>query len=267
LNARAVGVFDSGVGGLSVLAGIRRELPAEHLLYVADSAHVPYGDKPVAFIEQRSLAIAEFLVAQGAKALVVACNTATSASAAALRARFSVPVVAIEPAVKPAAALTRSGVVAVLATAATLAGERYAGLVSRYGSGVRVLEQACGGWVEQVESGELDGPFARARVEAVLAPLLAQGADVLVLGCTHFPFLAPLIREVCDGLGGDSVQVVEPAPAVARELRRRLAEGGLLNAAEPARGSLRAWSGADPQVAHAQFQRLLGEPVEVSPLP
>jgi glutamate racemase len=220
----SIGVFDSGVGGLSVLREIRRELPNEPLVYVADSGFAPYGDREADFIEQRSDAIVRFLVGEGAKAVVVACNTATGVAVEALRQRFPVPIVAIEPAIKPAVAATRSGVVGVLATSATLASSRFAGLRSRYGTSVRIVVQACPGLPEQVELGDLTGPRTRLLVERYVRPLVAEGADTLVVGCTHYSFLIPLIQATA----GADVIVIDPAAAVARELRRRLEVADLL---------------------------------------
>lgn len=219
-----IGVFDSGVGGLSVLREIRRTLPHEDLLYVADSAHAPYGDKAADFIEARSVAISNFLIGRQAKAIVVACNTATGAAIAALRASFSVPIVAMEPAVKPAANHTKSGVIGVLATRRTLASDNFVQLFARYGSDVEILGQACPGWVEQVEAGDLSGSKTRQLVQQYVLPLVEQGADTLVLGCTHYPFLSPLIKEIA----GAGVEVIDSAAAVARELKRRLNMNKLL---------------------------------------
>lgn len=218
-QARAIGVFDSGVGGLSVLHHIRQTLPDERLIYVADSGHVPYGNKSPEYIEQRSLALTRFLIAQGADAIVIACNTATAAAAATLRSQFAIPIVGMEPAVKPAAAATKSGVVGVLATTGTLESARFAALLERYGEEVEVVTQGCPGLVEQVERGDLAGPDARALVERYTAPLLARGADTLILGCTHYPFLAPLIRDVV----GPDVILIDTGAAVARQLQRRIA--------------------------------------------
>jgi glutamate racemase len=218
-----IGVFDSGVGGLSVLREIRRVLPDESVVYVADSGFAPYGDREADFIEQRSDAIVRFLMHEGAKAVVVACNTATGVAVAALRERFPLPIVAIEPAIKPASAVSRSGVVGVLATSATLASAKFASLVDRHGASVRVVMQACPGLVERVESGDLAGPDTWALVERYTRPLLAAGADTVVIGCTHYAFLMPLIQDV----SGSDVQVIDPAPAVARELARRLDVAGL----------------------------------------
>ena len=226
---RPVGIFDSGVGGLSVLREIRRELPAEDLVYVADSAYAPYGEQSDATIETRAITIAGFLVDQSAKAIVVACNTATGIAVRTLRSRFSLPIVAIEPAVKPAALNTKSAVVGVLATRQTLSAANFARLVEAYGAEVRVLLQPCPGLVEQVEKGDFAGPATRSLVEEYVMPLLAQGADTLVLGCTHYPFLAPVIRAVA----GPSITIVDPAAAVARELRRQLEKRDLLSPKAP----------------------------------
>ncbi|MSQ69295.1 MAG: glutamate racemase [Gammaproteobacteria bacterium] len=246
-----VGLFDSGIGGWTVLREIRRELPAEALLYVADAAGAPYGDRPPEFIAARALAIAHWLRAAGAKALVVACNTATSAAVAQLRDQHTVPIVAIEPAVKPAALLTRSGIIGVLATSLTVASGNFSRLRDAHGGNVTILAQACPGLVEQVEAGALDAPHTRDLLNRYVAPLLAQGADTLVLACTHFPWLAPMLRE----LVGSEVVVVDPAPAVARELRRRLTLAALLAPAQAA-GNIRAVTTGDPQRLREQLARL-----------
>lgn len=216
--SRVIGVFDSGVGGLSVLRHIRAALPEAHLIYVADSGHVPYGDKPPEYIVERSLAITQFLAEQGAEAVVIACNTATAAAAPILRSRFSLPIVAMEPAIKPAVAATKTGVVGVLATVGTLESARFAALLEKYAGDVEIVTQGCPGLVEQVERGDLSGPETRALIERYVAPLLSRKADTLILGCTHYPFLASLIREAA----GESVTLVDTGAAVARELKRRV---------------------------------------------
>lgn len=260
---RPIGVFDSGVGGLSVLREIRRALPAEALCYVADSGHAPYGDKSADYIEARSRQIIRFLQQQGAKAVVVACNTVTGLAIEHLRQTFpQLPIVAIEPAVKPAAQSTRSGVVGVLATRQTVASPGLERLVRTHGCGKQLLLQACPGWVERVERGELSGTATLAAVAQYVQPLLDQGADTLVLGCTHYPFLLPLIRQ----LAGEAVQVLDPAPAVARELGRRLESLGLRHDAEPA-GEVRFWTSADPQRIAPVIGTLWDAPVEVDQLP
>ena len=257
-----IGIFDSGVGGLSVLREIRRELPHEDLLYVADSGHAPYGDKPAEQIERRVAAIVAFLVEQGAKAIVVACNTATGVSVDGLRERWSMPVVGIEPAIKPAAAMTKSGVVGVLATSQTIASARFSRLVETFGDGTTILAQACPGLVEQVEAGDLSGPSTRTLVESYVRPLLDRGADTLVLGCTHYPFVA----EVIGAIGGPSVTVIDPSAAVARELHRRLARAGLTTTAESP-GSVRFWSSGPPAHLRGVVRRVGMEVTSVDALP
>ena len=225
-----IGVFDSGVGGLSILRELRRQLPHEYLLYAADSKYAPYGERDRALIERRAEAIVQFLVNQGVKAIVVACNTATSVAVEGLRSRFSLPIVAIEPALKPAAVITKSGVVGVLATSRTLSSERFDHLVTQHGQGVRVLTQACPGLVEQVEKGELSGPATRSLIEHYLSPLLQQGVDTLVLGCTHYPFLVPAIKDVA----GPGVSIIDPSEAVIRHLVRQLTGKNLISLREVA---------------------------------
>ena len=258
MSARPVGVFDSGVGGVSVLREIRRVLPADDLIYLADSAYTPYGDRPAAVIIERSIAMVTLLEREGVKAVVVACNTATGVAVEALRARFAMPIVAIEPAVKPAAARTRSGVVGVLATTQTLASERFSKLVETHAAGVRVVTQAAPGLVEQVEAGELSTAPTRSLVERYVKPLLDNGADTIVLGCTHYPFLSALIQDVA----GSAVTVIDPAVAVAKELRRRLEAGGLL-APDAHVGSERFWTTGPPEQSQAVIAQLWGTPIEV----
>lgn len=260
--ANPIGVFDSGVGGLSVLHEIRRALPGEDLLYVADSAHAPYGDKSQQFIEARSIAITEFLVSRNAKAIVVACNTATGAAIATLRSRFSVPIIAMEPAVKPGAVNTQSGVIGVLATSRTLVSDNFVQLFARHGADVEILGQACPGLVEQVEAGDLSGDKTRLLLEQYVLPLLEREADTIVLGCTHYPFLAPLIREIA----GSGVAVIDSAAAVARQLHRRLEVDNLL--ADAARAGTECfWTSAALDKAQPLVSQLWQADVEVSALP
>ncbi len=257
----AIGVFDSGIGGLSVLKHIRAALPHHDLLYVADSGHVPYGDKPADYIRARSRALTQFLLDQGAAAAVIACNTATAAAAAMLRENFTLPIVAMEPAVKPAVAATRSGVVGVLATVGTLDSARFAALLEQYAGAVEIVTQACPGLVEQVEAGELDSPATRALVERYTRPLLARGADTLVLGCTHFPFVQPLIESVA----GPDVRLIDTGPAVARQLVRRLASvPGPPPGAAPRE---RFWTTGDARLARPIIAKLWGGATTVEPLP
>jgi len=261
-SACPIGVFDSGVGGLSVLRDIRRELWNEDLLYVADSVHAPYGDKPAKFIEARSVAIAEFLMHQQAKAMVVACNTATSAAVAELRARFPVPIIAMEPAVKPAVARTQSGVVGVMATRRTVASENFLNLLERFGGGTEIVVQPCPGLAERVEEGDLSGHNTRSLLEQYVTPLLERGADTIVLGCTHYPFLQTLIQAIT----GPDIAIIDPGEAIARELRRRLAYAGVLSTAERP-GSERFWTSDSPENAQTVISQLWRARVLVRVLP
>lgn len=253
-----IGVFDSGVGGLSVLREIRRELPHEDLLYVADSAHAPYGDKSAAAIESRAVAVTEFLLARGAKAIVVACNTATGVAARVLRSRYPIPVIAMEPAVKPAVRQTRTGVVGVLATRQTLASPTFVWLVEQLGDGAEILSQPCPGLVERIEAGDLDGALTYSLLSDYVTPLLTRGADALVLGCTHYPHLAPLIQR----LAGPDVLVLDSGAAVARQVRRRLVESSLL--AEPTRiGRETFWTSGHAERIRPVMERLWGDGIEL----
>lgn len=208
-----IGILDSGVGGLSVLVHLRQRLPAENMLYVADQAHIPYGPRPASEILSFTAGITRFLLRNDAKLIVVACNTATAAALDDLRLMFpDVPFVGMEPAVKPAALATRTGRVGVLATPSTLNSHRYAGLMARYAGAIRVYEDPCTGLVQLIEAGALDSPETRALLHRVVDPMLAEGVDTLVLGCTHYPFIRPLLEEI----SGEGVAIIDPAPAVAR---------------------------------------------------
>ncbi len=218
-HLRPIGVFDSGIGGLTVLRAMRQQMPDEPLLYLADQAHVPYGARPLEEVRRFSEAITRFLLDQGARLIVVACNTASAAALRYLRQVFpEIPFVGMEPAVKPAAEHTRSGVVGVLATPATFQGELYASVVERFAQGVKLLQHTCPGLVAQIEAGELDTLRTRSILEEALRPMLNQGIDTVVLGCTHYPFVIPLIQEIV----GPTVRVIDPAPAVARQALRLL---------------------------------------------
>jgi glutamate racemase len=261
-NSYPIGVFDSGVGGLSVLRDIRKELWNEDLLYVADSFHAPYGDKSAEFVEARSIAIAQFLVNQQVKAMVVACNTATSAAVAELRTRFSIPIVAMEPAVKPAVEKTQSGVVGVLATRRTVSSENFLNLLERFGAGVDIIVQPCPGLVEQVEVGDFSGNKTRSLIKQYIFPLLERGADTIVLGCTHYPFLHSLIQ----AMAGPGVAIIDPGEAIARELRRRLEQASLLSCEERL-GMEWFWSSDSPDNAQALISHLWQAEVDVRLLP
>lgn len=262
LPAAPIGVFDSGAGGLSVLQQIRTLLPGESLLYAADSAHIPYGDKTPAFVRQRVNAIAGELVAMGAKALVVACNTATAAAVESLRERFAMPVVGMEPAVKPAVQGSRSGVVGILATTGMVRSNRMADLVARFAGDREVIIQACPGLVEQVERHALATPETARLLQQYLGPLLERGADTLVLGCTHYPFLRPLIEK----LAGPGVAVIDTGAAIARRLQSLLQEQRLLNPADKA-ATMRFYSTAANESQSILFSNLMNQMVAVEPLP
>jgi glutamate racemase len=221
-----IGVFDSGVGGLSVLRAIRREMPGVLVIYAADQAHVPYGSRSLKEVRQFSEAMVYFLLRQGAKLVVVACNTASAAALHHLRQVFpEVPFVGMEPAVKPAAETTHSRVVGVLATPATFQGEMYASVVERFARDVSILQNTCHGLVEQIEAGKLDDPVTMKILHQALDPMIAAGVDTVVLGCTHYPFVIPQIQQIV----GPQVRVIDPAPAVARQTRRLLVEHNWLN--------------------------------------
>lgn len=254
-----IGIFDSGIGGLSVLRHVRSHLPHEHLLYVADSGYAPYGDKPEQAIVARSLAIADFLLARGAKALVVACNTATAAAIGGLRARYpALPVVGVEPGLKPAAALTRSGTVGVLATEGTLASTKFTLLREQTAAltGVRFISQPCVGLADQVEKGELHSAATIMLIRRYVAPLIEQGADTLVLGCTHYPFVRRLIENATRSNGAPPFPIVDTGEAVARQLLRLLTQQGLLRT-PPGAGSLKAFTTGSETALAVAFSNLL----------
>jgi len=251
-NNNPIGIFDSGLGGLSVLAEIRKLLPCEELFYVADSAYVPYGSKSESFIRERALLLTQFLVDQGSKAIVVACNTATAAAVPLLRKEFpQTPIVGMEPALKPAVSVTRTGTVGVLATEGTLSSARFAALLSRYAGTVRVITQPCPGLVEQVESGDLNSALTRALVEKYTAPLIEHNSDTLILGCTHYLFLRSLIAEVV----GDHIKLIHSGPAVAAQLARVLTAYQLL-AATTAPGRETFWTSGCPSLLQPALNRL-----------
>ena len=214
-----IGLFDSGLGGLSVLRALRAGFPGLAVLYFGDNVHIPYGPRPLAEVRQFSEAITRCLLAHGAQTIVIACNTASAAALHHLRQSpefAGVPFVGMEPAVKPAVESTRTGVVGVLATPATFQGALYASVVERFAHGVRVLPQVCPGLVQAIESGQHAAPATEAQLREWLAPLLAENIDVLVLGCTHYPFVIPLLEKIC----GPNVRVIDPSPAIARQAAR-----------------------------------------------
>lgn len=262
MNRPEIGVFDSGLGGLSVLKELVVALPWAHFIYVSDAGHCPYGGKRASEITDRAEAITDFLLAQGAKLIVVACNTATIAAIESLRASYAVSFVGMEPAVKPAAALTKTGVVGVLATGAALAGERLHQLIERHAAGVRVLTQPCPGLVERVEAGQVDSAETRALVSRYTKPLLAEGADVLVLGCTHYPFLRAVIEQEV----GEGIALLDTGAAVAKRT------ASVWAAEQPATGSrvqgaVRLFTSGDAASVSRVASQLWGSPLAVERMP
>lgn len=259
-----IGIFDSGVGGLSVLRAIRQQLPEENLIYFADQAHVPYGSRSLAEVRRFAHGITQFLLDQGAKLIVVACNTASAAALHELRQTYPhIPFVGMEPAVKPAAEQTQSGVVGVLATPATFQGALYASVIERFAQHVTVLQDTCPGLVAQIENGLLEDKHTYHILEKALQPMLQQGADTIVLGCTHYPFVIPVIQKIV----GAGVRVIDPAPAVARQARRVLAGGGLLRftgGSSSEKGELEFYTSGEPRALQNLLQQLLEIETQVS---
>ncbi|HDR9763087.1 TPA: glutamate racemase [Burkholderia cepacia] len=255
-----IGIFDSGLGGLSVLRAARAQLPDESFIYVADSHHAPYGPRDEAFITERTLAIGEWLAREGAKALVIACNTATARAIAAIREHLPMPLVGVEPGIKPAVAVSASGVAGVLATQSTLNSPRFQALLDRYGAGRRFICQPGHGLVEAIERGDTNSPALRALLDSYLQPMLDDGADTLVLGCTHYPFFTETIRD----LVGDRLTIVDTSDAIARQLARILDERNLRAPAGTRAAPPRFCSTSDGRQLQVLASTLLGlaAPVE-----
>ena len=250
-------IFDSGVGGLSVAREIRRALPAEDLLYVADTAYCPYGDRPDREVRKRALAVGRHLAGAGAKLIVVACNTATGAALEVLRAAVPIPVVGLEPAVKIAARVTRSKRIAVMATTSTIRSARLARLIHAHADGIQVLSQACPGLADLVEQGHLEDAALQARLEELALPMREAGVDAVVLGCTHYAFVAPALARVL----GPGVELVDSAEAIARRTQHILREAG--HAAPSGSGSIRVLTTGEADKVRPAVERLWGGPVSV----
>lgn len=254
-----IGVFDSGIGGLSVLSHIQARLPHESLLYFADSGFAPYGEKTEDFIVRRSLSIADFLLQRGAKALVVACNTATAAAIRALRERYpTLALVGVEPGLKPAATLSKSRIIGVLATERTINSTKFNLLREQISAatGVRFLSQACIGLANQIEEGQISSPATATLVQRYVAPLVAQGADTLVLGCTHYPFVQALIEASICQATSQSIAIIDTGEPIARQLARLLTEKDLLTA-NTAEGRLQAFTTGSETALRSAFSILL----------
>lgn len=259
MNPAPVGIFDSGVGGLSVLREIRSALPSESIDYVADSANAPWGDKPPGFVRERALQISRFLLSHGIKAIVIGSNTGTAGSAEALRSTLTIPVVGIEPGIKPAVAATRSGVIGAIVPAAVSESDRLASLLDRFSGDTKVIVQPVPGVVEHIERGDLESAELRTMVTEYVRPMLGQGADVIVLGSTHYVFLKPLLGQIAP-----NVTLVETGAAVARQLARVLDER---NARSDGPSVERFWTSGDPESSRRVISTLLGRQVRVEKLP
>ena len=256
-NSSPIGIFDSGVGGLSVLRAIRAQMPNESVIYFGDQGHIPYGPRPMEQIRDFSEAITNFLLQHHAKIIVVACNTASAAALKYLREKFpDVQFVGMEPAVKPAAEQTSTGKVGVLATPATFQGALYASVVERFANGVELFQNTCNGLVQEIERGNLDGDETRRILEHALSPMLEKNIDTVVLGCTHYPFVIPLIERIV----GDAkrVRVIDPAPAVAKQVKRLLEAGGMKSPVS-ARGEVKFYTSGNSESLKSILPKLLGE--------
>lgn len=261
-STNPIGVFDSGVGGLSVLRAMRALMPNENVIFFGDQGHVPYGPRPLEEVRAFSVAITRWLLDEGAKLIVVACNTASAAALKYLRETFpDVKFVGMEPAVKPAAETTRTGRVGVLATPATFQGALYASVVERFANGVTLLQDTCPGLVQEIEKGNLDGEATRRILDAALRPMLENNIDTVVLGCTHYPFVIPLVERIC----GESVRVIDPAPAAARQAERLLEADGTRNPSAQ-RGRVRFYTSGDAAAVESLLPKLLGESGKVERL-
>ena len=255
-----IGAFDSGMGGLSIINELRKLLPGEDIIFFADNGYCPYGGRSDDWLRARSLRIADFLLDLGAKTIVVACNTASAAGLEHLRARHSAPIVGLVPAVKPAVEATRTGTIGVLATHATARGRLLSDVVERFAEpvGVEVVTVVPEGLVEAVEKGALQGAETEQAVRTAIAPMLERGADAIVLGCTHYPFLRPLFEEITGG----KVQLIDSSLGVSRQTRRVLEAGHLLNKSGK-RGTLTVYTSGDLEAVRPTVQRLAGDDVEV----
>ena len=251
-DPRPIGIFDSGIGGLTVLRSIREALPGECLFYFGDNAHMPYGPRSLAEVREFSLGIVHALRAMDCKLIVIACNTASAAALSNLRETFpSFPFVGMEPAVKPAVEHTRTGVVGVIATVATFQSELYASIVERFAQEVDVLHQPCPGLVKQIEAGEFDTPKTESMLRGWLEPMLERNIDALVLGCTHYPIVRPLIERIV----GPDVRVIDPAPAIARQVKRLLEQDGTATPSDAA-GDTTYWTSGDAYGFAGMMQRI-----------
>ncbi|MGD9170359.1 MAG: glutamate racemase [Candidatus Thiodiazotropha sp.] len=257
-----VGIFDSGIGGLSVLRHIRDLMPSEDLIYVSDRAHLPYGNKESQYILERSERIAGFLIQQNVKAIVIACNTATAVAVAYLRNKFSLPIVGMEPGIKPATIFSHNGIIGVLATEGTLVSGKFQNLVEQHSNGADIFYCPCHGWVEAIEHNGATHDSTVELVKKSLIPVLEKNVDTLVLGCTHYPFLKDTIEKVA----GPRVTIIDTGQAVARQLQRRLSESNIISS-NPNAGRVSYWCSGSPEITQALITKIQGHPCIVDRLP
>lgn len=258
-NYRPIGIFDSGVGGLSIAKSIRELLPNENLLYVADSQHAPYGNQSCDFIAQRVHAISSFLIKNDAKAIVIACNTATVFTATSLRNKFSLPIIAVEPGIKPATIMTRNGVIGILATTQTVNSLSFQNLVKRFSADNIIAIQACPELATQVEKLELNNHKTKQLLQAYLQPLLDKGMDTLVLGCTHYGFLTELIQSII----GPEITIINTEKPVALQVKRRMERENLLSSLTGPSFFKAFSSSSDQDQARRIMSQLWGSPLEI----
>jgi len=261
-NVNPIGIFDSGVGGISLLQCIREELPCEDIIYIADSRYAPYGDKEKEYIEKRSIALSEFLLEQNVKAIVVACNTATAAAISKMRSVYSLPIIGMEPGVKPAISMTKSGTIGILATTETINSEKFKILTERFCNDCEIIAQACPGLVEKVERFSLTDDETHKMVEEYVGALLSKGADTIVLGCTHYLFLTDVIKKIA----GEGINVIDTGKAVAKEVRRRLNESNIMSG-NNRKGLDYFWTSGDTDKINKIISQLWKENSEVKSLP
>ncbi|MDR0498166.1 MAG: glutamate racemase, partial [Holophagales bacterium] len=258
-----VGIFDSGVGGLSVLRAVRALRSDVNICFVADQAHVPYGPRPLEQVGEFAMGITNYLLEKGADLIVVACNAASAAALHSLRENFpQITFVGMEPAVKPAVNLSNSGTVGVLATPATFQGKLYASVIERFASNIKVMTSTCTGLVQRIEIGDLDGLLTRSILEEALNPMLKAGADSIVLGCTHYPFVIPLIKSIV----GPNVEIIDPSPAVARQIDKLLNEKMPNTKIAPLLGCVQFCTTGSPAKLSELLSVLINEPHPVHAL-
>mgnify|MGYP003625790592 CR=1 FL=1 len=262
LNAAPIGIFDSGIGGLSIAQCIEQQLPNENLLYVADTLHAPYGEKSAEFIQQRVNEIAQWFVERKAKAIVVACNTATVNAIDQLRKKISIPVIGVEPAIKPAANLSKNKKVAILVTKATAENQRFLALVAHYSNNSEVIIQPCPGLVELIEQDKKNAVECKLMLTSYLQPLIERGVDTIVLGCTHYPLVKAMINEIC----GNTVVIMETAKPVTEQLQRQLALHQLINT-NTSLGATTFYSSKCCAAQQALFSHILQRPLRLNSYP